>query len=502
MGLKSVLKWDPARAAKAWLSSPEEKARRQLAQSRRYLLQDNAQNEIKREIARLFTDATVKERTMMFAHLAQSVTLFRRVIAERVRPVYLISPVRSLKDPAGQDKFQRVVDETYLDAVAPRWLTAALGTGAAFAYPRYVQRLDRIVIDVIPACSVTVIPDPDDPCRELAVIYDKQVFTADGKSETWHVYWDDTITFQMDANDNVVPFEKGGDAYRPNTLGIIPFVAIHPYGRMGAYWNPTGGTSLVQANMPICALTALALRKLKARGFNQIVVTGDALRFPKGQAMDEESAILAPEGTDVHEIGTEADSANYLDMIEALENRAAAEFGISRARLNQDKVGDDTGLTEQRAEMVKLMAEAEHELFEVLKVVSGETTDRQIPADAEMSIDFGEYQFRADAEAELRVWREKRSQGVRNILDHIKSENPEIRTDEEAKAEAMRNLSTESWFIEERRALNMPEGASVTDPGQDPAANGAMGPAVRDGKLTKDQAAAMAVTGDTNVAEH
>lgn len=501
MGVNSVLHWDPIRTAREFLASSDERARKAIAQRRRLLLEDNTDQVVRDEISRLFTDATVKDRVMMFAHLAKSVTLFKRVIHDMARPVYLVPPTRTVEPESKQEAYSSIVTETDLDAVAPKWLTTALGTGAAFAYPRFVPRLSRFVIDVIPADAATVIPDPDDPCAELAVIYDKPVWSASGKCETWHVYWDDEISFQLDAQGNLRPFEEGGELVRVNTFGRIPIVSLHPYDRLGKYWNVTAVESLVEANMAVCMLTTLALRKLKARGFNQIVVTGDAMRFPKGQAMDEESAILAPDGTSVTELANVADAANYLSLIEAIENRAAAEYGISRARLNRERQDtDDTGLTEQRAEMVKLMVSAERRLFEVVQLISGETTDRQLPADARMSIDFGEYQFRTDPQSELAVWETKRRMGVRNILDQVKAENPEVRTDPEAWDEVDRNLAAEAEYILRRRALNIPDDADVNNPGQNPADNGALGPAVRDGLISKDDAAAAATgAGPTDV---
>ncbi len=371
MGLQSVLKWDPVRVARDWIASPNEKARRRICQRRRLLLIDHTDNVVREEINRLFTDPTVRDRVMMFAHLAKSVTLFKRVMRELARPVYLVPPTRTVEPSSAQDAYKRIVAETHMDAIAPKWLITALATGASFAYPRYVPRLDRIVIDVISADAVSVIPDPDDPCRELAVIYDKPVYLPDGGVALYRVYWDDEVSFQLDDRGMVQPFEQGGQPFRENTLGVIPLVSLHPYERLGDYWCTTAAEALVEANMAECILTTLALRGLKARGFNQIVVTGDAMRFPKGQAMDEESAILAPEGTGVIELANAADASNYLTLVDAIESRAAAEYGISRARLNREKAdADDTGLTEQRAEMIKIMADAERELFAVIKVIS------------------------------------------------------------------------------------------------------------------------------------
>ena len=61
-------------------------------------------------------------------------------------------------------------------------------------------------------------------------------------------------------------------------------------------------------------------------------------------------------------------------------------------------------------------------------------------------------------------------------------------------------MAEEAVIIARRRALNIPADATADEPGQDPQHNGAMGPKVRSGAMTRDEAAAQAATGDDHEA--
>jgi hypothetical protein len=170
---------------------------------------------------------------------------------------------------------------------------------------------------------------------------------------------------------------------------------------------------------------------------------------------------------------------------------------VSRSRLNQDGTPDsasDTGLHEQRAEVVQMMYAAELEQFEVLRMVAREA-GQELPPEATLDVDFGEIEFRADPKGTIELWKLLRSMGLMNTLDMIKRINPEARSDDAAKAEFERNIEVESWRVQAMRALQMNADMEPDMPGQNAQANGALGPAVRDGQMTGDEAEAASRAG-------
>lgn len=474
MGVRSVLKTDPVRLLRAQVDSREEVLRVMRSRSRRLMLEDNGEQVIKQVINKTFTDATVKSRVFAYASMARSCALFKRIVHELARPIYIVPPVRSVTPDDDQRRFDAIANTGKLDVVMDNATRLAIAQNTAFVMARYGgERLDRLVLQVIPADTSHVIPDPEDPLEPLGFAYDYQVLLRDGSAVIWRNYWDDEETWSVDHNGNLAtPIVR-------HELGRIPVTAIHAAPRYSEFWNMTSGDDMVEGDNACSLLTMLSVRKLKARGFRQLVLQGDMVAFPKSQVWDEESAIMAPEGSSVIELGQEADAANYMAMIDSITRTVAANHGISRARLNQESTGtaSDIGLMEQRAELLKVTRYAEQDLFEVIKVVSRAFgDDRTLSAEATMkSIDYGEVTQRTDPQTDLAVWETKRRRGIANVLDQIKYENPEIRTNAEAWEELERNLEAESQYVRRIRELNMPMNADVENPGKTPEENGADG---------------------------
>ena len=194
----------------------------------------------------------------------------------------------------------------------------------------------------------------------------------------------------------------------------------------------------------------------------------------------------------------QASPENYIKTIEKTETSLAANYGISRERLNQQtkEPADNAVLYERTAEVTDVMREAEVENFDVTKrIVNADHPVYEIKEDARVSVDFGAFSARGDRKKQLEIRKEERSQGVRTVLDDIMEDNPEIRTVKEAWKKLDENMEIEADFIKRRRALNISEKANVEEPGQNPEDNGRMGPAVRDGLMTRDNAALLAKTG-------
>ena len=487
MGVASVLNVDPVQTARDTLE--QDKKRRDDALRAVRLYSEDSQDIIEEEIGRLFTNATVRHRMLPFARIASSQALYSRIVDETSRPVYAVPPVRYIYPERYQERFSALAHSSRLNEKMDLACRLVNATNHCFLYTRYVERLARVVIEVITPDMMSVVSDPDDPTLAIAYIYDKPVY-RNGKCETWHVYWDDTIAFQLDANKQLVPFGPGEPPVRIHGLPSMPFVAIHIRERWGHYWNTTRGNALRAATIGCSILTMLSMRLLKAQGFNQVVITGDVHTFPKDQVTDEESAWLAPEGSGVTTLNNKSDASHYLALLDSIKNDAAANRGLSRARLNQEGASSssDTGLMEERADLSKVMRCAEIDQFEVLKMVT-----RAYPEESTIAVDFGEMQHRVDRKTQLEIRDMERKLGLRNVLDDIREDNPEIQTTQEAEAELQRNIEVTSTWVDRMRALNMAKDVQSGDPGRTAEQNGAMGPMVRDGKAKDLREMAMRV---------
>lgn len=495
MGFRTVYGYDPLQTAYLAVTDPAEKERKRLAQRRVDLLFQNTDGILTERISKLFKDPAVRARILGFVPMAAATAVFCRTINEIAGPAYQVSPTRKVLAGEGREpdkeqtkRYRDLARITRLDFKLDLACHIGLACNSVFVHHRYNDRLGHL-LDVLTPAQVSVITDPEDTQRELAIIYEKEYRKPDGQTECSYVYWDDEETFA---------FSKHGmrlTASTPHTLGRLPFVPIHMTERpCGQYWDTTTGHALEAGDEAAMLLMALTLKLHKSAGFKQPIVIGDIVAFPKGQAFDEENAIVAPEGTRMETLDLTSPAEHYLATLRDLVQRVSANNGINLDRLNA-KAGaesSDLGLQERREDAIKIFRWAEEECFEVRRLYSRYTPGLALDDDARVSVDFGEMSLRTDPAGTLELWKSKISMGLRNELDNVRALNPEIDSDEEAWEEYQRNLDIHAEAVDRMRKLNMGSDASPDMPGQDARQNGAMGPMVRDGEMTADEAAMMA----------
>lgn len=486
MGVQSVLNVSPSKVALEMVRSAEDKNRRVEMKKRVDLYVDDGVKHLKTRIRDTFRDAQVRQRLMPFAEMAMSYNIYRRVIDDIARPIYATSPVRRLNEDDPNKAYQVLIREGMLNEKMDLCARLVQGTNKVWQFYRMSKRLG-LVIDVLTPDMVSTIPDPDDPTRELAFIYDKTI-----NKELWHVYWDDEVTFTFRNADG----KMNGPA-KPHGMGMIPRVAIDRRQLWGVPHDTKSGADLFELQMSVGLIIALILKLHKSQGFRQIVVTGDTINIAKGQILDEETAIVMPDGSTISTLDLKSDAKHYVETLQFLVEGGAANYGINRDRLNQKTASsaDDVALLERRAEAIKAFRRAEHDAFQVIKRVSLEHTDTnlRLSETAQLTtVDFAEISDRTDKMKLLTIWEKAGHMGLRNILDNIKALNPEIDTDELAEKELQRNIDVTARWVDKMRALNQANDADASKPGQSPEDNGRMGPAVRDGSMSRDEAAKLA----------
>jgi hypothetical protein len=494
MGLRSTYPGeDVLQLALRAVKDDGEKQRRGKAVERRELYLDNPLRILERHVDDIFRSPEVRLRIKPFLPLAATQNLFKRVIDEVSRPAYSPPPTRKVRGSKEDEaNFAIVAAMARLNEKMDLACRLANACNTVHLFPRYVQRLQLPVIDLITPDQRTVIPDPDDPTRELALIYD-QLVRRNGQWQTVYVCWDDEETFRFDEKGDAVPW-TGTEWRRDHRLGILPFVAVHRRERWGTYEDETSGEDLAAGAKSAMLLHALVLKLHRDQGEKQIIVTGDDVAaMPKGQVIDGGGAVIAPGGTSISTLDLATDATHYLQTMDAITRTVAANHGISVERINASARTEahDVGLLERRAELIKIFDAAEHELFERLKRVGSEA-GYPISADAFLEIDYAEVSAQGDRLKQLDIWDREIRMGLRSPLDCVRESNPEIETEAEAKAEIHKNADDWAELIGLLKQLNIRSDADVTAPGQTPEQNGATGPAVRDGKMTRDEAAVRA----------
>lgn len=486
MGVRDIFKTDPVKLAYKAVQDQGERVRREAAKRRIDLYQDNCEPWLNKEIDKVFRVPEVRARVKAFARLSCSNSLFKRVVDEISRPVYSRPPLRKISS-TGQKPFALLSREVRIDQKMDRAVRLAHAANAVFLHDRYSSRLQRVIREMWTPDMVTVIPDPDDPTLGAAYIVDAHALIK-GEQKKIHIFWDDHETFKFNTDGDLLK----GSAPSEHNYERIPVVPIHRVERWGGYWDTMSGTDLENGQLAVMLLTALVLKLHKSQGEKQPLFKGDTGGLSKDQVIDGESPWVAPEGVDMSLLDLRSDARHYTDTIEKMTTWIGANHGLNRERLNARTTSpaDDTSLTEKRDDIIKVFVDAEHQSFDMLKMVSQHHDDpaKRIPETAELKrVDFGEIEERYDMKTRLEVWDLLEARGLRSPIDSVRALNAEIRNEAEAKAEIIENMTWRAWIVGQQRDLNAPQDRAKNGAGLTPQENGATGPMIRDGRVTPNQ---------------
>jgi hypothetical protein len=480
---------DWGRQIAASIGSPVDTLRRQLARRRLLLYRDDFEAVIQEQLGIIFRDEAVRHKFYRLARLAGASSFLKRISDEVARPVYATPPTRRIRpaatkpDPrnrssdAEQIKFNDLAKSVGLNRSMDLAARLIVACAPVFIIGRYIED-EGPTIDLATGDCVSVVVDPRKRTRALAIAYEQ----APGR---WVVV-DDKRAFTV-ANGGLA------STVQPHDMGRIPVVEIHRRGRWGTYWD-TQGQDLEVAALQMMFIDAVILKKHKSQSHIQLAFAGDSDGIPKNQIADEDSILMINGQGNLTPIDLQGDPSGLLKTKEVLETSVAANYGISRSRLNQGKDATDQPLNERTAEILSIMGEAEEDTYDLLQRLS-KAGESPIVDGLHFAVDYRAMSHRMDPMEELAYWKELRANGLRSIVDDALALNPELDTEAEAWEEITRNMADEAVYITQRRALNIADDASVETPGQNPKTNGAMGPKVKSGEMTRDEAAAQAKDG-------
>jgi hypothetical protein len=495
MGVRAAMHANPVEVATSLTLSEDAKTRRRKAQRRVDLYRDNAESVLRQEFLKIFarSAAARRVRAEAFLWLAQAQSLFKRIVNEVAAPVYNPPPLRRMIT-GDQATFDRLAIQMRLDRRMDLGCRMLQACNRVLLHDRYVVSLGKVVRDVFTPNMYTPIYHPDDPTTLLAFCYRQQAWIA-GKMETIWVYWDDAEAFKFNARGAVTWVLPAAE--HP---GILPAVDIHIRERSGEAEDETTGDDLEAAHAAVCYTLASALRLIHTQGHTQPGINGDPANYPRDQILDSENPIFAGMGNTITALWNPSSVDGQLKLGESITMGAAANYGLSRERMNAlaNQSTDTAAMNERRAELVQIMAEGEQRAFEVLKVVSLASPDEtmRLTTDAKLATDFPDTSAKVDRDKLLDIREKQRKQGLSSVVKDKLADAPYLGGDKEkAWVEIEEDMKDEARYVELRRALGISGEANAHEPGATQEQNGATGSAVRDGKMTKDEAADQAKTG-------
>jgi hypothetical protein len=474
------------------------KSRRLKAQRRVDLYRDRSERVLRAEMLKIFSRsaASRRERVESFSWLAQAQSLYKRVINEVAGPVYNPPPMRTVRVGDGvsasdQVVFDKLATQMRLDRRMDLACRMVQVCNRVLIHDRYVVSLKRVVRDVITPNSYSAIYHPDDPTTLLAVNYRRERWVSGKFVEEW-VYWDDAEAFVYNERGSVEYVLPA--AAHP---GILPFIDVHVRELSCEEEDQTTGDDLEAAHLAVCYTLTQALRLIHTQGHTQVAINGDPANFPRDQIIDPENPLFAGAGNTASAIWNPTTVDGHMKLAEYLTMTAGANHGLNRDRMNAvaNQASDGAGMNERRAELVQIMNAAETRAFEMLKVVSL-SGELRLSAESQLACDFPDTSAKVDRKELLAIRKEERHMGLSSVVKDKLADAPYLGGDrEKARMEIQEDLEDEAWYVELRRAQGISGDATSEEPGQDQAHNGAMGPKVRDGEMSKDAAASEAKSG-------
>lgn len=492
MGIREAYGADPGRVLREAMVSGPEVARKQTYKKRVDLYNDNFAPYMFDRVTEIFDTPEVRDLLHPLIEMSGCNSILKRVCDEIGRPVYSRPPRRTVvsKNDGDQEAYATAIREMDLDGKMDYVARVLTGTNHVFLFLRVAR--EKLVLDVLTPDMLTLFFDPSDRLSVLGFGYKKMVWDRDRRQAATHfILWDEKEWIEL----NEAGIELSGG--KPHKLGRVPLVEIHRRARVGAYWDTTTGTDLVSAQEQVTLLNALALKLHKAQGEKQLMVVGEA-EIAGDQTLDGQGILQFPPGSQVELLDFTNPPTHYLETKREVEATVAANYGVSKARLNHESntVESDAALAERTAEIVAVMKRAELDLFELAKaVIASDHPKLKLSEDAKLRIDFAPASVRVDRKQLLEIRDLEKKQGLRNTLDDILEDNPEVATDDEAMALMAQNFKIEALRQAQYAAVNLNMQADGQNPSQPAQANGAMGPAVRDKMMSKDAAADQAKKG-------
>lgn len=482
------------------ITSQDETYRKHCISRRVRLVRNDHEQVLQEQLGLMFQDEAVRLRLYQMARLSGSSSLTKRVGDDLGRPIYAQPPRRTVtlpgeREPSEDDQalFDQIAKDVKLNDVMDLVARLLVPVTSVFLVARVLEDIGP-QLDLLTSDTISVVPHPKAPTVSLALVYDSTRIVNGGVTRTYVVV-DDEERWEIDIAGAMIgePVKHG--------YGRKPWTEIHRRPSWGSYWaNYTYGQDLEVADIQGMVLDCVKLKKHKSQSHLQLAYSGDADSVVKDQTLDEESILMVNGEGSLNVLDLQADPSGLLKSMEALEARAAANYGLSMDRMNHKGGGDDDGLHERIAELTRVLRQGEEDLFDLLRAVMRVGNVGTISPEARISVDYGALHHRIDRKTQLEIYEIEERLGLASPLDPIYEKNPEVNSDEEAWAEFKKNLADRAVKIEMLRALNMTENASAEMPGQDAAANGALGPQVRDGEVTRDNAAAVAAGDNGGVA--
>lgn len=426
------------------------------------IMQDRLLSIIDLKLGMMFEQESFQD---MRYYIDVSNNLARRIISE-LSVTYKDQPERTVSPKAGQKRYEALTNAFRIDSKMSKINTLLNGLNdLVLQVAVYGSKID---INIFEPDKIVAFENEDDPTVLDALVILQEYTDGQGKAQCNYHFWSPTRMFTLNTNykrvmtpgqDGLNPYADQNRAMNSNgeleESNFYPFVFVHNSERTNSFWDKDSGNDLFEGTKLICIFNTFVAFMFPMQ-FKQLAVkmatdTGNVLKNNQVRSplhviqsngdvtvMDWQSALTQLTETIDKKIVQIAN--NYGLSSENFKLVAQAVSGFSRMIAKER-------LLEIRGEQVKNFRYTEEEIFECVRVVNNTyIPGMAIPDSATFSIDFAEPKFPSDPLEELNVLDKKLQMGTLNLLDIVKQENPDIRTDEDALAFIQKNIDVRNML--------------------------------------------------------
>lgn len=417
------------------------------------ILHDSLKPVVLSQLAYMFSPETFED---MKNYVDVSNNLAKRICSE-LSIVYKEEPNRKVTPKSPDKRYQEIQTQMRLNDKMGRVNFYLNGLNDLILFPAiYGNRID---LNILTPDKVTVFEDEDDPTMIEALAIEDFYYNEQGKKITLYYFWSPLEHYILDENFNkqyVFGNEQGLNPYWEfnkdrQSHCFYPFIAAHNTPRCHSFWDETTGMDLFEATKSIAIKNSFIYFMFPMQ-FKQMAIQNEGI--DTGQQSVKNPQIKSP----LHVMQTNGQTqvldwqsqlVQLKEIVESQLYQVGSNYGISAENFKLTAV-ETSGfarmiakerLLEIRANQVKNYREIEAQIFLSSAIANNlYQLGSEISESSKFSIDFKEPGFPSDPSMELDVLQKKISLGMTNILDEIKKQNPDIKTDDEAEAELDRNI--------------------------------------------------------------
>lgn len=417
---------------------------------RKNILKDHMKPIIDKQLSYMFSQDTYQD---MRPYIDVTNNLMRRVIRE-ISNVYSEEPARMITPKSAQKRFEETIAEINYNEKLARGNYLLNGMNDLLF--QVVTLGGGIDINILTPDMITVFENQDNPTVLDAVLIEDYYYDAAGTKITQWIYWSPTRHFIVDKDfkirsvDGNEGLENPYRAINIMTDHFYPFVDVHASDRENCFFDAYTGMDLVEATKLI-AIQSTFRNFMIPMQFKQIAVKMQGVdegKTLKNNQVKSPQHILTGNGdmqvldwqSDLKQIGEQiqnqifAVASNYGISAENFKLSAAPVSGFARMVAKER-------LMEIREEQIKIWRTVEERLFDAIRTANNlYSIGNQIPESAKFAIDFAEPRGIEDPMAMIQIVKEKMQLGIINLLQVIKDENPDLKTDDDAEEFLNKNI--------------------------------------------------------------